>query len=338
MDLLERYLQAVKFWLPREQKEDISAELSEDLHSQIEERESELGRPLNEAEMEVILKQRGRPMLVANRYLPQQYLIGPVLFPIYCFALKIVALCYILPWALVWIGIMTYSPSYRFEHGGWAGAVGSAWGSLWVTSFIVIGIVTSMFAVLEQVQAKSRFLENWNPRKLPAVRNTNEIKRSASIVEIVANSVFGGWWWIAYMSSPLIVNRPEIRIMLSPVWKYFFWGFLCITLANIAFSTVNLMRPYWTGFRAAARFILDGIGSVLFCWLLKASIVAEIAAPNVSAARMSEITNGVNLWMGRAVPAAIAVGIIVTVVDAYRIYRVKTRSTSLSEGAAMAIV
>jgi hypothetical protein len=26
---------------------------------------------------------RGRPLLVANRYQPQQYLIGPVLFPIY---------------------------------------------------------------------------------------------------------------------------------------------------------------------------------------------------------------------------------------------------------------
>jgi hypothetical protein len=33
MQLLERYLQAVKFWLPKEQKEDIIAELSEDIRS-----------------------------------------------------------------------------------------------------------------------------------------------------------------------------------------------------------------------------------------------------------------------------------------------------------------
>ena len=81
MELLDRYLHAVGFWLPRKQKEDILAELSEDLRSQIEEKEAELGRKLTEGDLEALLKQRGRPVLVANHYLPQQYLIGPVLFP-----------------------------------------------------------------------------------------------------------------------------------------------------------------------------------------------------------------------------------------------------------------
>ena len=44
MELLDRYLKAVKFWLPSDQKQDIIAELSEDLRSQIEDKESELGR------------------------------------------------------------------------------------------------------------------------------------------------------------------------------------------------------------------------------------------------------------------------------------------------------
>lgn len=50
MELLDRYLQAVRFWLPKAQQQDIIAELSSDLHSQIEDRETELGRPLNEAD------------------------------------------------------------------------------------------------------------------------------------------------------------------------------------------------------------------------------------------------------------------------------------------------
>lgn len=37
-DLLARYLQAVGFWLPRAAKDDILAEISEDLHSQIDDR------------------------------------------------------------------------------------------------------------------------------------------------------------------------------------------------------------------------------------------------------------------------------------------------------------
>ena len=50
MDLLDRYLQAVRFWLPAKQEHDIIAELFEDLHSQIQEKEDALGCPLNEDE------------------------------------------------------------------------------------------------------------------------------------------------------------------------------------------------------------------------------------------------------------------------------------------------
>ena len=46
MELIDRYLQAIEFWLPKRQRQDIIAELSEDLRSQIEEKETELGRKL----------------------------------------------------------------------------------------------------------------------------------------------------------------------------------------------------------------------------------------------------------------------------------------------------
>src|SRR3979411_2964011 len=100
MEILDRYLHAVEFWLPKTQKQDIIAELSEDIRSQIEEKESALGRKLNDPELEAMLKQLGRPVVVANRYSPQQYLIGPVLFPIYRFVLKIVGFGYLVPWIL----------------------------------------------------------------------------------------------------------------------------------------------------------------------------------------------------------------------------------------------
>ena len=41
MELIERYLNAIQFWLPAEQKQDIIAEISEDLNSQVEEMEGE---------------------------------------------------------------------------------------------------------------------------------------------------------------------------------------------------------------------------------------------------------------------------------------------------------
>jgi hypothetical protein len=47
MELLDSYLRAVKRYLPRAQRNDIVAELSVELRSQMESREDELGRPLS---------------------------------------------------------------------------------------------------------------------------------------------------------------------------------------------------------------------------------------------------------------------------------------------------
>src|ERR1700736_5013707 len=195
MQLLERYLQAVKFWLPKKQKE------------------AELGRKLNEVELESILKQRGRPVFVANRYLPQEQLIGPVLFPIYRLVLKIVMACYLLPAVLVWILLMVFNSGYRAEHANFIDALGSIWSTLWFSAFVAAAAITLIFAIVERVQFKSR-LEDWNPRSLPALRkNANLIPRFGSIVEIVANSVFA-LWVTSNMSAITIFNYYHFQIFL----------------------------------------------------------------------------------------------------------------------------
>jgi hypothetical protein len=170
MELIERYLEAVKFWLPKRQKYDIIAELSADIYAQIEERETALGRKLTEAEVEEILKQRGHPLLVANRFLPQESLIGPVFFLIYLFVLKVFAFGYLLPATLVWIGLMIFSPAYRMEqtHLSWFTPFASLFSTLWVATCIFITPLTLGFAGLERNQARIHFFDRWNPRKLPA--------------------------------------------------------------------------------------------------------------------------------------------------------------------------
>jgi hypothetical protein len=323
MELLDRYLQAVTFWLPKAQKQDIIAELSEDIRSQIEEKEDELGRKLNQAEVEAILKQLGRPVLVANRYSPRQYLIGPVLFPIYRFVLKLVALCYLVPWVLVWIGLMIYDPGYRASHfsGGWIGALASLWGSLWLTAFFAFGAVTIVFAVLERAQAKSRFLEEWDPRKLPAVRNANKIPRASSIFELVANAVFCVWW--IGMRSPIVLGHSAVTITLAPAWQYFFWGFLLLAMVNVALSGANLLRPYWTLARAGLRLATDVIGATLFCWLFKSAILVGIGVSGVAPERTQVIVNAINLWMSRSFPIVLIIGVVTAVFGVRRIIRAK---------------
>ena len=65
MDLLDRYVYAVKKRLPRDQRDDIAAELRDVLLSQIEAEQGALGRPLSDEEVAVMLKRFGRPQTVA---------------------------------------------------------------------------------------------------------------------------------------------------------------------------------------------------------------------------------------------------------------------------------
>jgi hypothetical protein len=77
MDLIDRYLAAVRRQLPPEQQQDIVQELGDSLRSEAEEHQAHTGRALTEDEQAALLKKRGHPWLLASRYLSQQYLIGP---------------------------------------------------------------------------------------------------------------------------------------------------------------------------------------------------------------------------------------------------------------------
>ncbi len=320
MELLDRYLQAVKFWLPKNQKQDIIAELSEDIRSQIDDKEAELGRPLNASEIEDLLKRLGRPVLVANRYLPQQNLIGPALFPIYTFVLKVVIAFYLVPWILVWIGLAVS----RAVHSGqsFLTALGSFWTSFWPMAFFMVGSITVVFAILERVQAKSKFLENWDPRKLPPVRDPNRIPISNSLTETVCNLVFG-IWLIGGAWYQTTLHFYGVSITLAPVWRYLFWGFLLSAAVNTATSAVNVFRPYWTWSRAGVRLATDCFGGALFCWLTKANIVLAISVANVPAGKTAQFAHAINWWTAKMFPWAVGVTVLIALAGAYRMIRAR---------------
>jgi len=330
MELIDRYLNAVKFWLPRKQQGDIIAELSEDIRSQIEDQESELGRKLTEPEVEAILKRLGHPVIVAHRFLPQQQLIGPMLFPIYWFVMKIVLLCWFVPWMTTWVCLMSFSPAYRLAHSGgtWLGALGALWGSFWLGAMISFGVVTLIFAVLERTGTKIRMLEEWDPRKLPVVRDPRQIPRCSSIFELVISIVFIVWW-VTALGFQTEFDFSGTKISLAPEWCYFLCGFLLVSLVNVALSGVNLFRPSWTRFRAGVRLASDVIGSGQFCWLLKSAVPMEIIVPNVPAAKTLEITNAINLWSARSFPIAVIACVVIAAVDIARIIRVKPNVAGL---------
>jgi serine phosphatase RsbU (regulator of sigma subunit) len=82
-DLLERYLQAVRLFVPRRQHDDIVADVSTSLVTRMEDLKKELGRPLSDAEQVDVVRRNGHPVVVAGQYRGHERLIGPTLFPLY---------------------------------------------------------------------------------------------------------------------------------------------------------------------------------------------------------------------------------------------------------------
>lgn len=164
MDMLARYLQALRSYLPRKDQDDIVRELSDNLLSQMEDREEALGRPLSEDEQADILRRHGHPMIVASRYRRGQHLIGPVFFPIYVFALKVglgIA-------ALVTVVLAVVAAAL---HGDPARQALEALGAYGGRALVVFAWTTLGFAVFEMAQSRVKIRSgcDWDPRKLPKV-------------------------------------------------------------------------------------------------------------------------------------------------------------------------
>lgn len=331
MELIERYLRAIEFWLPAGQKQDILAEISEDLHSQIEERQMALGRELNDGELEALLRSRGRPMLVANRYRPQRSLIGPDWFPTYVFVLKIVGFCYVLPWWVIYFVV------HRVEHleATWGLTWLAALGTAWDVAIFSTAAVTAIFVCLQLAAEKSRFFEDWNPRQLPAARDAMKIPRANSLAELVFGVAFV-LWWIGYADTLVPFDGPSFRLALHPVWFDYFWGCLGIGVANLILSILNLRHPYWSTARAAWRLAGDLAGGALFCWLMRVDLLDSLWIGNLDAARTLAIKNAIHSWLTQCFPIAVVVVVAIAVVDLFRIVRVGRRGKGgLIESAAV---
>jgi hypothetical protein len=251
MELLDRYLQAVRFWLPKAHQQDIIAELSEDLRSQIEDKETELGRPLNDDEVESILKRCGTPMLVASRYRPQTQLIGPALFPIYTFVMKLVLL-----WSMVPVFIVIVGPAMILSSNDRVSALFQVLSTLWTAWFISAGIITLLFAVLERTQAKLHIFEKWDLRSLPAVKKQDQTpSRTHSIFEIVF-SMIGLLWLLAVPNYPFLIFGPAFAFLkAAPLWHTFYLPLVILSAMQLTYQIISLVRPQWDWFPAAARLL-----------------------------------------------------------------------------------
>jgi hypothetical protein len=322
MELLDRYLQAVKRYLPMRRQDDIIAELRANMESQIEDRESELGRPLTQGEFEDLLRTMGPPVVVASRYQPQQYLIGPTFFPLYLYVLRMALL-----WAFIICVIVTSVVIPLTTQSG-----GEVFASLFRIPGILIqvaGWVTLVFAAIEFARTRypnvcppiAGMMDNWHPSSLPPLEKDATGKGKArSYAQAIAEIIFGCLflvWLLLIPRYPFLILGPGVvyvhvgPFQLAPVWWTFFWWVVALNMLQLVWKCVDLARERWQYPGRVQRMVFQAAGLIPLVILLTVRDRSYVLLKNPAVDQLhyghtlDQINNGIHL--GAAVLCTIVV-------------------------------
>jgi hypothetical protein len=290
MDLIDRYLVAVRRQLPPDLQDDIIQELADSLRSEAEDQEQQSGHPLTTDEQAAMLKKRGHPWLMASRYLPQQQLIGPALFPYYRQALKIVVFWVVLP--LVLFGGAIGAIYSGDPMGAWDNVLGAAWNG----AIYAVGIVTIVFAILDHEKLRITVLDSWNPARLREPQAGRPIPRSETVIGLIFSLTFLVWW-VDLVRAPAIafVDGDPVRFAPGPIWAQLYYPILASLVASVVIYLIDLVRPWRTRAVSAADIVLGLVNVAIVVVVLRGGPYVDVSADPQFAERAAAVTKWVNV-------------------------------------------
>lgn len=296
MDWVDRYVEAVKRYLPRKQREDIGAELHSTIEEKLIEKKRAERREPTENEVLQLLKEQGHPLRVASAYREHRAMISEPLIPIYKLVLKWVFIALFTLWTvrkvIVDSGILNKDANWLdvdfFELG--------------VVYFVVVTVV---FVLCDRYLVQVDFFGRWSPASLPPMTAYfARIPISSSIAGIVFTQI-----WL---------------VVLTAIRNEYSWSLLSGTAGSLAGTIIlwlkihavcviglhlaNVFQPYVTSFKssidAALSFVLVGI--LLYPLLLPElarvliESIAQVQVPESDAQKLMTLDMVIRVSIGSA--------------------------------------
>ncbi|KRC80933.1 hypothetical protein [Sphingomonas sp. Root241] len=318
MDLIERYLGAVRWNLPADRADDILAELGDLISARVEDREEALGRSLGKDEISKLLKEFGHPLAVAGQYHDQRALIGPEVFPFYWFALR------------VWLAVVAVIEAIQIggrvivgsEHISRALAHGV--GQAFETLLLHAALVTLAFAVIERTGWLATYLERWKPEELPElpalrVRGRQRPWSWESVFGIAFGIAFLAWW-SGSIELPLIPHNAGVTVHGAPVWADLYWPVVLLVWVQIVQNLVTLLRPGWKMVRGTLV-ILATAGTVAIAAVLHQAGRVVIVTAATDAAQAARIQDSLDKALEFGVVIVAAITIFQGAVELWKLFR-----------------
>lgn len=259
MELIERYLHETGKYLTRKNRDDILAEIRSHLEDTLDERTG--GKPTEE-DVVALLKETGSPRKMAASYAPQgQYVVGPELYPIFRLVAGITIAAVLGAQLLAW-GVSIWAEN------GFVNTPEMVVGLLNSVP-ITLGWVVIVFMILQAKGVNPKLdAEPWNPRSLPVVENTEDVKRG----EMIAGIVFGSLVLAVLAVMPEKIGIYDFQggeFFANPVvLEYLPLIFLSI-LVSIGLDIYLLWRGRWNVVTRVYQFASNIFSIVVLTFLYK---------------------------------------------------------------------
>jgi hypothetical protein len=256
MGLLDRYIKAVRSFLPQAGQDDIANELAANIQAQMDDHAEELGRPLTEAEQSVIIEAHGHPMLVAGRYQTPRgtlvfgrQLIGPMLFPFYVRVLGLTLGIAFAIHVIVIVALAVVGTTTPFE------GVMNEFFLQFVLQFLA---VTAIFAIVENTLPTMAWDVHQPPTMTPILKQGQlQVPRLQSIAEIVAIVVVALWLRWVFVTPHLLFGPASAQYRLGPVWGVVVWPTAALFGVGLVKASILLIRPNLPRFHLSMRVVTD---------------------------------------------------------------------------------
>lgn len=287
MDLIERYLASVRQNLPADKADDIIAELHDELATRQEAREDALGRPLRRDELTALLREFGHPLVIAARYRPQQYLIGPEIFPFYLFALRVVLSIGAI--SLVAVGAI----SAALGDGDLVRMFARITGNLWDFFLTAVAVVTLGFALFERYGGPVDQLYRWTPEHLPVPLARRKGQWEAAF-EVGMGLAFL-LWWTGAIHLPVVAASDAFRIEPAPVWEDYYLPILLLAAAQFVANLAKWLLPHLRRTNALLTIAISVAAIALVAGLYQAGAWVTVVAAGTGAADVARLAESLDL-------------------------------------------
>lgn len=256
MKLIDRYMNAVAFYLPAKRREDITRELRANILDRLESLSEERSRELTEEDVSTVLLEMGHPQQVAAGFMPPRQLVSADLFPLYKQALGY-GLILVLVLQFIGICIAVLLSSSISPLGILAGLV--HWG------LIAFAAVTGVFYLLTNPPGGKPLFKPyscWSPKDLLPVEYSwqrisgceQSVQFFLGLLQLVAIN------YLLVLPTDLQARLPAFA---EPILAWIPW-ISALVILSLLLNLWNLRYGFWTRKKLFIHGLLNTVNAVVF--------------------------------------------------------------------------